>query len=130
MGAPERSVINDHLANLPADTRMFRINSGMAWQGSETRRPDGSLLLQNPRPFHGAPAGFPDMIGWQTIEITADMVGQKVAVFTAVEAKTGRLQLSKFQRLFRDALVRMGGQFKTVRAPTEKPQSRKRSQEY
>ena len=31
--------------------------------------------------------GSSDLIGWQTITITPDMVGQRVAVFTAVECK-------------------------------------------
>lgn len=40
----------------------------------------------------GLCAGSADLIGYTTVEITPDMVGQRVAVFTAVEVKsrTGR----------------------------------------
>lgn len=31
--------------------------------------------------------GSSDLIGWTTVEITPEMVGRKVAVFTAVEVK-------------------------------------------
>ena len=54
---------------------------------------------QLPDPRTGRPVQFglargsADLIGWRTVTITPDMVGQRVAVFTSIEVKTttGRL---------------------------------------
>jgi len=54
---------------------------------------------QLPDPCTGRPVQFglargsADLIGWRTVTITPDMVGQRVAVFTSIEVKTttGRL---------------------------------------
>lgn len=72
-----------------ANVRLFRNNTGQAWQG-EGKRTGNAILLRNPRPLvAGLCKGSSDLIGWTTIEITKDMVGQKVAVFTALEIKDG-----------------------------------------
>jgi len=115
MGQAERDVSTEYLHTLTADQRRFRINSGVAWTGTVIHRPDGSLLIRNPRPFHGAPKGSPDFWGWDAVKITPEMVGQTVAIFCGEEVKSGRLQLSKFQRMFRDCLTKMGGRFRVVR---------------
>ena len=107
----ESERIREILADLPANQRLFRINSGMAWAGKVVRRDPGIIILEKPRPLHAAPEGWPDLCGWTTVVITPDMVGSKVAVFTAVEVKvTGRL--NKKQGAFRDIITRMGGIFR------------------
>jgi hypothetical protein len=106
--------------------RLFRFNAGMGWTGLQIKKiydldkivqmfrhqkeiPD-FLLLTEPRPFHGAPTGFSDLAGWQTIEITPDMIGQKIAVWKSVEVKTKKYhKLSPAQEKFRDLVRRMGG---------------------
>ncbi len=53
----------------------------------------GRLLDQQGRPVtFGLCPGSADLVGYSTVTITPDMVGQTVAVFTAVEVKapTGR----------------------------------------
>jgi hypothetical protein len=42
----------------------------------------------------GLHPGSADLIGWRSVEITPDMVGRRVAVFTSIEVKTptGRLR--------------------------------------
>jgi len=52
--------------------------------------------------------GSSDLIGWQSVIITQEMVGQKVAVFTAVEVKADT-KLSKEQAHFLDVLNKAGG---------------------
>jgi hypothetical protein len=107
----EQDRIRQILAALPPEQRLFRINSGMGWAGKILRRDSGIAIIKNPRPFHAAPEGWPDICGWTEIEITPEMVGQKVAVFTAVEVKvTGRLR--KSQAAFRDIIEAMGGIFR------------------
>lgn len=110
----EQDRIRDILANLPPEKRLFRINSGMGWAGEVVRRTPDCIILKNPRPLHAAPEGWPDLCGWTMTEITLDMVGQRVAIFTGEEVKvTGRL--SKKQRAFQRIIESMGGIFKVVR---------------
>jgi hypothetical protein len=110
----ESERIREILASLPPNERLFRINSGMGWAGKVIRRDSESVLIHRPRPFHAAPEGWPDLCGWTEIEITPEMVGQKIAVFTGVEVKvTGRL--NQRQRAFRDVIEGMGGMFRVER---------------
>ena len=70
------------------NVRLFRNNVAMAWTGHVIERKGNTITLLNARPLHaGLTKGSSDLIGWTTVEITADMVGKKVAVFTALEVK-------------------------------------------
>lgn len=114
MGAKEKTKINEIFRSLPLTKRLFRANTGCAWVGEIVRREKNILILRNPRVFHGMPEGFPDLFGWEEIEITEDMVGQKIAVFCGEEVKvTGKL--SKEQGIFGDLIKRMGGRFRVHR---------------
>lgn len=115
MGFKEKNLINEYLSNLPENMRMFRTNSGMGWAGKSVKKGD-ITLIKNARPFHGMPEGWPDITGWETIEITPEMVGSKIAVFTAVEAKTGSLKLSDKQNRFKEIIEKMGGRFRELRS--------------
>jgi hypothetical protein len=53
--------------------------------------------------------GSSDLIGWQSVTITPAMVGTKVAIFTAIELKTGKSWPTKPQRLFIEAVKKHGG---------------------
>lgn len=113
MGSRERDIINERLSGLAKNERMFRANSGMGWSGVSARKGD-VLIIKNPRPFHGMPEGFPDLVGWTSITITPDMVGQTLAVFTAEEVKaTGKLTAA--QERFRELITRMGGIWRVIR---------------
>jgi hypothetical protein len=114
MGSKEKEVINSRLLSLDEHTRLFRANCGMAWTGEITRKGD-FLIIHHPRPFHGLPEGFPDLFGLTSVEITPEMVGQKVAIFLAEECKTGKLQLSEKQRLFKKMVIELGGIFRVIR---------------
>ena len=35
----------------------------------------------------GLSPGSPDLVGWKTVEVTADMIGQRLAVFVGIEVK-------------------------------------------
>lgn len=89
--------------------RLFRNNTGQGWQG-QTRREGNLLIVANPRPLQaGLHKGSSDLIGWKTVEITADMVGQHVAIFTAVEVKTGSGRTTAEQDNFLQAVRDAGG---------------------
>ena len=107
----EQERIQQILAALPPNQRLFRINSGMGWAGKVLKRDPRHIVIDSPRPFKAAPEGWPDLCGWTEIEITPEMVGSKVAVFTAVEVKvTGKL--SAKQSAFRGIIESMGGIFR------------------
>ena len=87
---------------------IFRANVGQAWTGEQFVRQGRNMLIINARPFTtGLPPGFSDLFGLVPVTITADMLGQKVAVFTALEVKTAKgkptTQQQAFVRLRRGA---------------------------
>lgn len=53
--------------------------------------------------------GSSDLIGWIPVKITPDMVGQTVAIFTAVEGKTPEGRERQNQKDFIDAVRTAGG---------------------
>ena len=53
--------------------------------------------------------GGSDLIGWTTTEVTLDMVGKKLAVFTAVEVKSKGLHITSEQERFLAAVRLAGG---------------------
>jgi len=63
------------LGGLP-QVRLFRNNIGVA------KHDDGS------RTEYGLCVGSSDLIGWKSIEVTPEMVGKRIAVFTAIEVKS------------------------------------------
>lgn len=80
--------------------RLWRYNAGVAWAGQSTRRPDGSVVIANARPFHGVFEGHSDTGGFVTVTITPEMVGQKFARALYVEVKTDRGRVTDQQRQF------------------------------
>ena len=79
------------------DTRLFRNNTG-------------TLRDQHGRPVQfGLCKGSADLIGYRTVTITPDMVGQQVAVFLSIEVKppTGRIRPEQQQWL--EAVQAAGG---------------------
>ena len=115
MAEKEKSLLNKILKTLNRDQRYFRINAGMGWTGDTQYWQKGDLFIRNARPLHAAPEGWPDLSGWETITITSDMVGQKIAVFSAIEVKSQTGRLTKKQKSFKDLLEKMGGRFRVER---------------
>ena len=90
--------------------RLFRNNTGLGWVGDVRRLDGGAVLIHGARPLHaGLCEGGADLIGWRTIMVTPDMVGRTLAIFTAIEAKTGKARLSTGQARFIEAVLRAGG---------------------
>jgi hypothetical protein len=80
-----------------AGHRLFRNNSGIAFHK------DGSAVR------YGVGLGGSDTIGWTRLVVTPEMVGKTVAVFTAIEAKTGKQKPSKDQETFLKVVHEAGG---------------------
>lgn len=100
--------------------RVFRNNTGMGWQGTVVTQTSESIMLRNHRPLHaGLVKGSSDLIGYKTVTITRDMVGQDVAVFVALELKTKTGRISKEQDNFLQAVHDAGGIAGIARSPEE-----------
>ena len=78
-------------------------------RGRLLRNNVGAAKVGNRFIKYGLGKGSSDLIGWTTVEITPDMVGQKVAVFTAVEIKTVNDRSSPEQRNFIEQVHKAGG---------------------
>jgi hypothetical protein len=98
--------------------RIFRNNTGSAWIGASTRFTKrqsvnveaGDVLIKNARFFNaGLCVGSSDLIGIKSTEITPDMVGQKIAIFTAIEVKQPNGRTSKEQINFINMVNSLGG---------------------
>ena len=98
------------------DVRLFRNNSGM-------------LLDASGKPVRygvGQPGGS-DLLGWRSVTITPDMVGQQIAVFTAAEVKApgwkprnaADRERWAHQTNFIDRVVAAGGIAGVVRSPDD-----------
>ena len=79
------------------DTRLFRNNTG-------------TLRDQHGRPVSfGLCKGSADLIGYRTINITPDMVGQQVAVFLSIEVKTPTGRIRPEQQQWLETVQAAGG---------------------
>ena len=93
----------------PSNVRLLRNNTGRAWQGIPFSH-DGRQCLKELRPINfGLVVGSSDLIGWTTIEVTQEMVGRKLAIFTAVEVKTEKGRPTKAQLNFIEQVNNAGG---------------------
>jgi hypothetical protein len=77
-----------------SDLRLFRNNTG---------------TLPDPRTGRPVQFGLADLIGWRTITITPEMVGQRVAVFTSIEVKTTTGHLTPAQQAWMGTVRGAGG---------------------
>jgi hypothetical protein len=88
-------------------TIMRRLSSGPVrlWRNNT-----GTLLDRNGRPVQfGLCKGSSDLIGLRSVTVTPEMVGQRLAVFAAVEVKSPRGRLTAEQEAFLAMVVEMGG---------------------
>ena len=129
MGYKEREIINNVLLEGTKKGRLFRVNCGMGWIGKIIKKAKNMITLKNPRPFHGMPKGTADVIGWESktlCEIIVNESGEKelclnkkecgnclynkkIAIFKAIEIKTGKQKLTTEQENWRNQLIKDGG---------------------
>ena len=119
----ERNLQTDILTAVSAlpGVTLFRNNTGMGWAGELIRKyNNGSVELKNARPLHaGLCVGSSDIIGFRSVVITPDMVGERVAVFTALEVKTPTGRPTNEQLNFLLAVQSAGGIAKIIRSVEE-----------
>ena len=85
------------LGSHPA-VRMFRNNSGAY------KDPRSGRVIR-----YGLATGSADLIGWQSVLITQDMVVQRFARFVSVEVKAPKGRLTPEQETWRAAVLKAGG---------------------
>jgi hypothetical protein len=89
--------------------RLFRVNTGMAWAG-EVERTGPNVYIRNAYPVRmGLVEGGSDLVGWTPVRVTPEMVGELVAVFTAIELKVGRQPTTEAQDRFLARVAEAGG---------------------
>lgn len=98
--------------------RLFRNNVGTGWTGVRLLPPKpmsvlvtpGDVVLRKARPLHaGLCKGSSDLIGWERVTITPDMVGKTLAVMVGCETKSFTGTLREEQEGFRQTLSSAGG---------------------
>jgi len=114
MASKEGKLNTEIMLELPENAKVFRNNVALGWQGKKindrTTATGRTIELACPRPIRsGLTPGASDLIGWTSIEITPDMVGKKVAVFTAIEVKTPGVAVKPHQKNFIRTLSEDGG---------------------
>jgi len=74
------------------------------------RNNTGTLRDINGRPVSfGLCKGSADLIGWRSVTITPEMVGQQVAIFTSIEVKAATGRIRPEQQQWLNAVQAAGG---------------------
>lgn len=90
--------------------KIFRNNTGVGWSGQSKRTQTGDRIVYDAQPLRaGLCTGSSDLIGWTPVEITSEMVGKTVAVFTAIEVKQPSGKATTAQINFLQSLQKDGG---------------------
>jgi len=115
----EAPILREVLALSKAGVRLFRNTVGAAFIGPFVWA-DGAVIVTRPqRVQFGLCRGSSDVIGWRTVVITQDMVGQAMAQFVALEVKNDRGRVTAEQQAFIDHVNRCGGIGAVVRSADE-----------
>lgn len=104
--------------------RLFRQQTGTAWASNRIERTSitrkvtlhpGDIVLRQARPFHAGFEGLSDLGGFVPVIVTAEMIGQTLAVYTQVEVKAGTVA-STAQAKWIDTVQRFGGRAGVARS--------------
>ena len=107
--------------------KLFRNHRGKAWQGKsiqirnknqlfafinsvKNRDKINFVVIENPRFCEfGLYSGAGDLIGWEEIIVTKEMIGKKLAIFTSEEIKSFTDRMSVAQKTWHDVVTMAGG---------------------
>lgn len=101
------------------DIRAWRNNTGAAWMGKPQFLRNGSVIITNPRRVAFGVPGSGDVIGFQRITITSEMVGQTIARYITAECKSGAGRQSDIQKKFQKMATEFGAAYVVVRDPAD-----------
>jgi hypothetical protein len=100
--------------------RVFRNTIGEGWSGKRVQGPKDLVILRNASYVTwGLCPGSHDLIGWKSVVVTPEMIGQRLAIFLGGEIKTDAGKLSSEQRNFHRNLLEAGGISGIWRNPDE-----------
>jgi hypothetical protein len=91
------------------DTRVFRQNAGVAWQGKIIEQSPSRLVLAYPRAIRLGSPGMADLGGLTSVIITPDMVGQTIGVDVQIECKFGTGRTTAEQNAYIQTIRQLGG---------------------
>lgn len=113
----ERQLL-DEIHKAHPDAALFRNDNGYAVMGGKKHfNGDGTVDVIGGRWLpYGLQPGSADLIGWTPVVITHDMIGQQVAVFTSLEAKTENDTVKDEQRNWARQVRDDGGIARIIRA--------------
>jgi hypothetical protein len=98
--------------------RLFRNNTGQAWQGETFRLKNGDLLIKNPRPVHfGLTKGSGDAIGFYPLKINHSHLGKTLPIFTSLEFKTPKGKPTAEQINWHKTIISNNGISMIVKTP-------------
>src|ERR1700748_3593343 len=98
MPMTESQLLADILLNCSrGGVRLWRQNSGIAWQGRIVSQDHQRLVLSPYYAVKLAPEGTSDIGGLVSEIVTADMVGSSIAVYAGIEGKTKTGRVSVVQ---------------------------------
>lgn len=95
------------MSGLIPGVRLFRNNVG------EARAQSGQWIK------FGLHKGSSDFIGWQSLIVTSEMIGKRIAVFIGVEIKTPEGVVSPEQQGFLEEVNRWGGKAVVITSASE-----------
>lgn len=99
-------------------SRLFRFQSGLFWNGKSEgpyskhktiALEPGDVIIRKARRVRSGHPGVSDLIGFTKIQITPDMIGREVAIFTAVETKGPKGRATRQQISFIRMVNEAGG---------------------
>lgn len=110
MNTSEHSIQTDILKLSTGQIRLFRNNNGIGWAGQPVEHRGDVAIVHHSRPLHaGLIKGSGDLIGWKTVTITPDMIGQRIAQFVSIEVKAAHGKPTPDQETWRDNVRAAGG---------------------
>jgi hypothetical protein len=109
----------------------FRMDAGSCWPYEKKKQfkakkdgvfpvKKGDIIVKNPSgPIPYGISGAGDRLGWSEVEVTPEMVGKKLAVFTSIEDKSETDCIGVNQIIFLINVLKAGGIAKVFREGTE-----------
>jgi len=113
----ESQLLADILLNCSrGSVRLWRQNSGMAWQGKIVSQDHSRLVLSPYRAIKLAPEGTSDLGGGVQVIVTEYMIGRPAFIYTGIEGKFGKGRVSPEQQQFINMIHAMGGRAGVARS--------------
>ena len=109
MTESERQALILRAAGSKPHVRVFRNQVGDGYVGKALRDAEGVFLRDARHVRMGLFPGSGDLIGWRTVLITQDMVGDEIAQFLSIEVKTPNGRLRPDQMNWQDQVNHAGG---------------------